>query len=180
MPGSAAEVTTPGAQQAGPADLDPMPLILGWMRDAEATGTGWAAALASATSDGRPSVGMVLLKEVTPRGVIFYSDSGSRKGMELRQNPRAAVCLHWPPLGRQLRVEGHVRRLPAAKVDSYFHSRPLLSQLAAAVSHQSRPAPSRPELEAGADRLALELDGAEVPRPWRWAGYHLECEVVEF
>ncbi len=99
--------------------------------------------------------------------------------MDLRRNPQAAICLHWPTLGRQLRVEGNVRRLPAAKVDSYFHSRPRLSQLAAAVSHQSRPAPSRPELEARVDRLALELDGAEVPRPRRWAGYHLEYEVVE-
>ena len=177
---SAAEVKTLGRPSAGPTDLDPIPLLLGWMREAETTDTGWAAALATATSDGRPSVRMVLVKEATPGGVIFYTDGGSRKGMELRRNPQAAICLHWPNLRRQLRVEGKVRRLPAAKVDSYFHSRPRLSQLAAAVSHQSRPAPSRPELEAWVERLALELDGAEVLRPRRWAGYHLEYEVVEF
>ena len=173
-------MTTRDARFPSPADLDPIPLLLGWMREAEAAAPGWAAALATATGDGRPSVRMVLVKEVTPRGLIFYSDGGSRKGTELRLNPRAAVCLHWPTLGRQLRAEGKVRRLPATKVDSYFHSRPRISQLAAAVSHQSRPAPSRPELEARVDHLAVELDGAEVPRPRRWAGYQLEYEVVEF
>ncbi len=173
-------MTTRDARFPSPADLDPIPLLLGWMREAEAAAPGWAAALATATGDGQPSVRMVLVKEVTPRGLIFYSDGGSRKGTELRLNPRAAVCLHWPTLGRQLRAEGKVRRLPAAKVDSYFHSRPRISQLAAAVSHQSRPAPSRPELEARVDHLAVELDGADVPRPRRWAGYQLEYEVVEF
>ncbi len=150
------------------------------MREAKSTAPGWAAALATATCNGRPSVRMVLVQEVTPRGAIFYSDGGSRKGTELRLNPRAAICLHWPALGRQLRAEGRVRRLPATKVDSYFHSRPRVSQLAAAVSHQSRPAPRRPELEAWVDRLAAELDGAEVPRPRRWTGYLLGFEVVEF
>ena len=173
-------MTTRDARFPSPADLDPIPLLLGWMREAEAAAPGWAAALATATGDGQPSVRMVLVKEVTPRGLIFYSDGGSRKGTELRLNPRAAVCLHWPTLGRQLRAEGKVRWLPAAKVDSYFHSRPRISQLAAAVSHQSRPAPSRPELEARVDHLAVELDGADVPRPRRWAGYQLEYEVVEF
>ena len=173
-------MTTRDVRFPSPADLDPIPLLLGWMREAEAAALGWAAALATATGDGRPSVRMVLVKEVTPRGLIFYSDGGSRKGTELRLNPRAAVCLHWPTLGRQLRAEGKVRRLSATKVDSYFHSRPRISQLAAAVSHQSRPAPSRPELEARVDHLAVELDGAEVPRPRRWAGYQLEYEVVEF
>ena len=173
-------MTMRDARFPSPADLDPIPLLLGWMREAEAAAPGWAAALATATGDGRPSVRMVLVKEVTPRGLIFYSDGSSRKGTELRLNPRAAVCLHWPTLGRQLRAEGKVRRLPATKVDSYFHSRPRISQLAAAVSHQSRPAPSRPELEARVDHLAVELDGADVPRPRRWAGYQLEYEVVEF
>ncbi len=173
-------MTTRDVRFPSPADLDPIPLLLGWMREAETAAPGWAAALATATGDGRPSVRMVLVKEVTPRGLIFYSDGGSRKGTELRLNPRAAVCLHWPTLGRQLRAEGKVCRLPATKVDSYFHSRPRISQLAAAVSHQSRPAPSRPELEARVDHLAVELDGAEVPRPRRWAGYQLEYEVVEF
>jgi pyridoxamine 5'-phosphate oxidase len=163
-----------------PADLDPIPLVLGWMREARATAPGWAAALATATGDGRPSVRMVLVQEVTPRGLIFYSDGGSRKGSELRLNPRAAICLHWPDLGRQLRAEGRVRRLPATKVDSYFHSRPRISQLAAAVSHQSRPAPSRPDLEAWVERLAVKLGDGEAPRPRRWTGYHLEYEVVEF
>jgi pyridoxamine 5'-phosphate oxidase len=123
---------------------------------------------------------MVLVKEVTPAGLIFYSDGGSRKGRELRHNPRAAVCLHWPSLGRQLRVEGPVRRLAAAEVDTYFHSRPRASQLAAAVSQQSQRAPSRAELEARVDRLAGELGEDEVPRPRRWAGYLLKYEVVEF
>lgn len=157
-----------------------MPLLLGWMQSAQTAEPGWAAALATASAEGRPSVRMILVKEVTPRGMIFYSDAGSRKGAELRVNPWAAICLYWPALGRQLRVEGRVRRLPAAKVDAYFHSRPRESQLAAAVSHQSHPAPSRSFLEAAVDRMAVRLAGAEVPRPRRWAGYHLECQVVEF
>ena len=176
------EVERSGDQDpfAGGVGDDPFPLLRRWMAEVEAVPPRWAAALATATRDGRPSVRMVLVKGVDPGGLVFYTDGSSHKGRELRVNPQAAVCLHWPTLGRQLRIEGRVRRLPPSDVDAYFHSRPRASQLAAAISHQSEPAPSRRELERRVADLAAALGEDAVPRPRRWAGYRLGCEVVEF
>jgi pyridoxamine 5'-phosphate oxidase len=138
-----------------------------------------AAALATADQNGAPSVRMVLVKRVDERGFCFFTNSESRKGTQLAANPRAALCLHWKSLQRQVRVEGHVTELPAEDVDTYFHSRSRGSQLGAAVSRQSRPLNTREELEELVANLAANTPG-EVTRPPWWKGYAIRPERIEF
>ncbi len=119
---------------------------------------------------------MVLLKGADERGFTFFSGYQSRKGRELAENPHAALVFYWRALGRQVRVEGPVRRLPAEESDAYWQTRPVRSRAAAAASRQSEPIASREELEAEFERqLAL----GEPPRPERWGGYVLEPEAIE-
>ena len=160
---------------------DPIGLFRAWMKDAEAEEPNDpnAVALATATADGAPNVRMVLMKQLDERGFAFYTNSESRKGLELAQNPRAAMCFHWKSLRRQVRVGGGVTELPAAEADEYFHSRSRMSQLGAAASEQSRPLESRRALEARV--LACEAQYPEaIPRPEYWKGYVLRPEWVEF
>jgi pyridoxamine 5'-phosphate oxidase len=136
--------------------------------------------LATADAAGAPSVRMVLLKGVDERGFVFYTNRASRKGDELAKNPRAALCLYWPVLAEQVRVEGTVELVGDAESDAYFASRPRDSQLGAWASRQSRPL-ERHELLA--ERLA-DLDEAyadrPVPRPRWWGGYRVVPERIEF
>ena len=129
--------------------VDPIALFRAWMQEAEASEPNDpnAVALATATADGAPSVRMVLLKQLDERGFAFYTNAESRKGLELAENPRAAMCFHWKSLRRQVRVEGLVSELPGAEADTYFHSRSRGSQLGAVASRQSRPLASREALE---------------------------------
>ena len=136
-----------------------------------------AMALATATADGKPSVRMVLLKQADADGLVFYSHYTSRKGRELAESPTAALLFHWDALGRQVRVEGPVARLPAAESDAYFDTRPLGARLAALASPQSRPVESRAWLE---ERVA-ELEAAGEPaRPDWWGGFRLVPAGWEF
>lgn len=163
------------------AAVDPIELFCTWMREAE---TGEpndpnAVALATATADGSPSVRMVLLKGLDERGFAFYTNAESQKGVELAQNPRAALCFHWKSLRRQVRVEGLVSELPDAEADAYFHSRSRGSQVGAVASQQSRPLTSREALEERV-RLVEDRYPEEVPRPAFWRGYVLWPERIEF
>ena len=139
-----------------------------------------AVALATAERDGRPSARMVLLKGVDGRGFLFYSNYESRKGRELAENPRAALCFYWPWIDEQVRVEGRVERLPAAESDGYFATRPRGSQLGAWASYQSQPLPSRFALLRRVAALEARWLGRAVPRPPHWGGYLLVPERVEF
>lgn len=164
-------------------DLDPDPVVQlrRWLDEARAAGVELpeAMTLATATGDGAPSARMVLLKDVAEGGLSFFTDYASRKGAELAENPRGAIVLYWHPLGRQVRVEGTVAKLPENASDEYFRSRPVGSRLSAAVSPQSEVVASREELEAAADRLGREV-GEDVPRPERWGGYRLVPAAWEF
>jgi pyridoxamine 5'-phosphate oxidase len=164
-------------------DLDPDPVVQlrRWLDEARAAGVELpeAMTLATATRDGAPSARMVLLKDVAEDGLSFFTDYASRKGAELAENPRGAIVLYWHPLGRQVRVEGTVAKLPENASDEYFRSRPVDSRLSAAVSPQSEVVASREELEAAADRLGREV-GEDVPRPERWGGYRLVPAAWEF
>ncbi len=161
--------------------LDPIALFRLWLKDAEAVEPNDpnAVALATATATGAPSVRMVLMKGLDERGFAFYTNAESRKGVELAENPRAAMCFHWKSLLRQVRVEGTVTELPAAEAEEYFHSRSRGSQLAAAVSRQSRVLESRELLGEMVRSCAARYPG-EVPRPDCWKGYVLWPERVEF
>lgn len=166
-----------GAEQAH----DPIELFRQWLKEAEGAELNDpnAAALATATVGGAPSVRMVLVKRLDERGFVFYTNTESRKGRELAENPRAALCFHWKSLRRQVRVEGVVAELPAADADAYFRTRTRMSQLAALASEQSRVLGSREELEARVHELAAQYPN-EVPLPDHWRGYVLGPERVEF
>lgn len=159
---------------------DPVVQLRRWLDEARAAGIDLAEAmtLATATKDGAPSARLVLLKDADASGLTFYSGYESRKGRELVENPRAAVVLYWHELGRQVRAEGAVERLPAKLSDAYFDSRPLGSRLSAAVSPQSEVIVSRAELERAAAELGRR--GGNPPRPETWGGYRLLPQAWEF
>jgi pyridoxamine 5'-phosphate oxidase len=164
-------------------DVDPDPLrqFERWFADARAeVRQPEAMALATATPDGAPSVRMVLLKGADERGLVFYTSTESRKGVELEANPRAALVLHWRELGRQVRVEGRVERVPRAETEAYFRSRPRGAQIGAGVSRQSRPIASRAALDELQESAERTLEGREPPLPEWWNGYRVVPEVFEF
>ena len=157
---------------------DPIALFREWFEEARAAGVEVpeAMTLATADSEGRPSARMLLLKSADENGFSFFTGYESRKGQELAANPRAALVFYWRPLGRQVRVEGPVRRLSPEESDAYWETRPLRSRAAAAASKQGEPIESRDALEAEFERqLAL----GEPPRPERWGGYLLEPDAIE-
>jgi pyridoxamine 5'-phosphate oxidase len=154
---------------------DPIAVFREWMAEAESTepNNPNAAALATATREGAPSVRMVLLKGLDERGFAFYTNSESRKGRELEENPMAAMCFFWKTQMRQVRVEGVVAELLAAEADEYFKSRARRSQLGAMVSQQ------RERLEEMVAQLEAE-NLEEIPRPECWKGFVLYPQRIEF
>jgi pyridoxamine 5'-phosphate oxidase len=163
-------------------DPDPVRQFTAWFEEAVSAGVSQpeAAALATASTDGAPSVRMVLVKQAGADGFVFFTNYESRKGGELSANPRAALLFHWEPFGRQVRIEGRVARTTREESEAYAHSRPRGSQLSALASPQSRAVESREFLE----RRVVELDerhaGAEVPVPGHWGGFRLTPETFEF
>jgi pyridoxamine 5'-phosphate oxidase len=139
-----------------------------------------AMALATADRRGTPSVRYVLLKGADADGFVFFTHGESRKGRELARRPRAAIAFYWDAIGKQVRVEGRVRRLSAAEADAYWATRPRESQLSGAVSLQSAPMPSHRWLLARWRRLRREMAGADVPRPKEWGGYRVVPDAIEF
>jgi pyridoxamine 5'-phosphate oxidase len=167
---------------ARPVTDDPIERFQEWFREAEQAGVEVpeAMTLATAGADGAPSARMVLLKGADDEGFVFYSGYVSRKAGELDQNPRAALVFYWRPLGKQVRVEGPVERVPEGESAAYFATRPRGSQLAAWASQQSQPLDGREELERRYAELEREYEGREVPRPPHWGGYRLRPETIEF
>lgn len=161
--------------------IEPIALFRRWLSDAEASEPNDpnAVALATATPDGTPSVRMVLLKGLDDRGFAFYTNAQSRKGIELAENPRAAMCFHWKSLRRQVRIEGLVSDLPDAEADTYFHSRSRASQIGAVASRQSRRLPSRELLEERVEAAQQQYPDV-VARPEFWRGYVLWPQRIEF
>ncbi len=175
---------TDNAQSLREQDVDPDPLrqFAAWFAAAESAGVPApeAAAVATATIDGMPSVRMVLVKRVDERGFVFYSNYESRKGRELATNPRAALLFYWSQLGRQARVEGRVQRATREESLAYARSRTRGSQLSALASPQSRPVASRQILEDRVAELADRYADADVPLSDEWGGFRLVPEAYEF
>jgi pyridoxamine 5'-phosphate oxidase len=159
---------------------DPLEQFADWFEEARAV-VPLAEAMTLATVDAEcaPNARMVLLKGFGPEGFRFFSNYESVKGEELSASPRAALVIYWRELDRQLRVRGMVERLSSDDSDAYFASRPRDSQIAAAISPQSRPI-ERDELVRRHEELARSLGEADVPRPAHWGGYLLRPEVIEF
>ena len=163
-------------------DTDPLTVFGRWFDEARAEGAFEpdAAALATAGADGRPSARMVLTKGFDESGIVFFTNYASRKADELEANPHAALLFHWPVLGRQVRIEGGVARVPRAETEAYARSRSRDSQLSALASPQSQPVPSREWLEQRVAELYREHAGDELPVREDWGGYRLVPVAWEF
>jgi pyridoxamine 5'-phosphate oxidase len=163
-------------------DADPFRQFDAWFEDAARSGvrSPEAAALATASAGGAPSVRMVLVKQTGELGFVFFTNYGSRKGSELAANPRAALLFFWDPIGRQVRIEGPVERLAAEDSAAYVRTRPRASQLSASASPQSRAVADRNELERRVAELAAAYEGEELPVPDFWGGFRLLPERLEF
>lgn len=163
-------------------DRDPVRQLNAWLEEAKATllREPSAAALATVNGRGAPSVRIVLVKRVEDDGLVFFTNYGSRKALELDSNPHAALVFHWDPLARQVRVEGTVQRVDPQLSAEYFKTRPRKSQISAWISPQSRVVSGRHELEDAFRRAEQEYAGREVPLPPFWGGYRLIPSVFEF
>lgn len=139
-----------------------------------------AFALGTVDDRGRPSVRIVLLKAVDDRGFVFYTNYESRKGRELLANPHAAMCFHWQPLERQVRVEGDVVPVGADEADAYFASRARGSQLGAWASFQSQVMDSPDMLDVRVREMERRFEGGDVPRPPHWSGFRIIPQRIEF
>jgi len=161
---------------------DPFGLFRQWMADAEKSEPEDPNAMALATADasGVPSVRMVLLKGIDDRGFVFYTNLESRKGLQLAENPNAALCFHWKSLKRQIRVEGPVETVSEAEADEYYHSRPRGSQIGAWASRQSRPLEGRWELEKRVAEFTAKHAIGTIPRPPHWSGFRVLPNRIEF
>ena len=139
-----------------------------------------AMTLATATTDGRPSARIVLLKGFDNNGFKFYTNYLSRKGKELTKNPLASLIFYWPEMERQIRIEGTVEKLSKEASNHYFHSRPKGSQIGAVVSPQSQEIDSHQELEQKWKQMEEDYQDKEVPKPAHWGGYILKPRLLEF
>jgi pyridoxamine 5'-phosphate oxidase len=166
------------------ADLlpDPVAMFSRWYDEARDAGIHEPNAMVVSTADGegRPSSRLVLLKGFSEDGFAFYTNTLSRKGQELRANPRCALLFPWHPLERQVRVDGIAEPLPQDEVDAYFAVRPRESQIGAWASHQSRPVAGRDELAREYADAQARFEGGDVPTPEEWGGYLVRPEAFEF
>ena len=161
---------------------DPIALFADWLSEAEDSEPEDPNAMALATvgADGLPDVRMVLLKAFDQDGFAFYTNRGSAKGLQLSENPGAALCFYWKSLGRQVRLRGVVSEVPDEEADAYFKSRSKGSRIGAWASKQSRPLESRFALERAVAKYAAKFGLRSVPRPPNWTGYRLAPETIEF
>ena len=161
---------------------NPIALFKEWLGEAEAREpiNPNAMALATATPEGKPSVRMVLLKAVDERGFVFYTNSESRKGLELDANAQASLCFYWKSLRRQVRIDGAVSPVSDEEADAYFESRDRGARIGAWASAQSRPMEGRFDLEKNIAKYAADFNVGEVPRPDYWCGYRVAPGALEF
>ena len=139
-----------------------------------------AAFLATSDAAGAPSSRVVLIQYADARGFVFFTNLTSRKGRDLAARPRAALCIFWPALLRQVRVDGPVSQVPDEEADRYFATRPRESQIGAWASRQSATLDSRDQLEAAAMAIETRFAGQVIPRPPFWSGFRVAPERIEF
>ena len=168
---------------AGTADfMEPINLLNEWLGEAEKSEPNDPSAVALATvgADGMPSQRMVLMKACDERGLVFYTNLGSKKAQELEGNPNAAMLFHWKSLRRQVRIEGAVEPTGGAEADKYFASRARASRIGAWASKQSQPMEGRFEFESAIAKYTAKFGAGEIPRPEFWSGFRLKPRYFEF
>ena len=160
----------------------PFELFAQWLSDAEASEPNDPNAMAVATVDdtGMPNVRMVLLKDYSEEGFIFYTNFESAKGKELLSAKKAALLFHWKSLRRQIRIRGAVEIVSNEEADAYFHSRARGSRIGAWASKQSRPLESRFALEKAVAEYTTKFGLKSIPRPDYWSGFLVRPEQIEF
>ena len=165
-------------------DLTAEPLVMfsRWLQEAVNTGVTEpnAMTLATATTEGRPSARVVLLKEVNSEGFVFCTNYLSRKGRELLENPHAALVFDWHEMERQVRIEGRVEKLTAKESDDYFISRPENAKIGAWTSPQSKIVKDRSELDKLRKETEQRFAHKEIHRPDHWGGFLIRPTVIEF
>ena len=162
---------------------DPLELFKIWMAEAEKKEIRdpTSSSLATANNAGQPNVRMVLLKGLSHKGFVFYTNLNSSKSNELKENPKAAMCFHWKSFNRQIRILGSVTQVDAREADLYFNTRPYESKISAWASDQSKPMKQRSELLKKIEDLNEKYkDGKNVPRPPHWSGWCLKPSSIEF
>ncbi len=161
---------------------DPFPVFEQWLEEARASELNDpnAMALATVDSEGLPDVRMVLMNGYDRRGLVFYTNRGSAKGVELAAQPKAAGLFHWKSLRRQVRVRGTVETVDDAEADAYYATRPRLSRIGAWASRQSTPLADRAALERAVAERDKQFDGVEPPRPAWWTGFRIVPISIEF
>ena len=160
---------------------DPFKQFQLWFREAQNAGIveSNAMTLATVSAQGQPSARLVLLKDFTETGLVFFSNYSSRKSKEIESNPRAAAVFYWPDLERQVRVEGSITKISEEKSDLYFLNRPRGSQVSAIISHQSYTIPNREVLTDKFNTL-IKSEKDNFERPEYWGGYILRPHYFEF
>ena len=162
---------------------DPIQLFKLWMDEAKKSELNDPNALSLATSDKNnfPSVRMVLLKDFSQNGFVFYTNLNSQKGNELKKNLRVAMCFHWKSLLRQVRISGTVTQVDDDIADQYYNSRGYESRIGAWASKQSKELSSRDELMISIKEFKKKYnDENKVPRPGHWSGWNLSPTSIEF
>ncbi len=165
-------------------DLDnPIDLFKKWFSKAKVSEINDPNALALATSDktNQPNVRMVLLKGLSDKGFVFYTNFESRKGNELKNNQKASMCFHWKSLRRQIRVIGKVEQVTDKEADEYFNSRPYKNRIGAWASSQSRVLDKRENFLKKIKEFEKKYsDEKKVPRPPHWSGWRVLPTEIEF
>lgn len=162
---------------------NPIEQFRDWFLDASSNPTvseANAMAISTLEDDGCPRTRMVLLKEYTYEGFIFYTNYDSRKGKAIEKTHKACLHFFWPGLERQIIIKADLEKIAENLSDGYFHSRPKGSQLGAAVSPQSKVIPNREFLEVKLKELETQFEHSEVPRPENWGGYIAKPYEIEF
>lgn len=164
------------------AAANPLDQFRQWFREAQKAKAQEVNAMNLSTvgTDGRPSSRIVLLKDISDQGFIFFTNYNSRKGQQIEANPYAALTFFWPELERQVRIEGRLRKVSAESSDRYFSSRPRASQIGAWASPQSQEISGREILEKKEKELEEKFTGQPVQRPAHWGGYELLPDHIEF
>lgn len=163
-------------------DENPIRQFHTWFDDARAAGIlePNAMSLATAGSDSMPDLRTVLLKYYDDHGFVFYTNYGSRKALEMEQNPKAALLFPWIALNRQVKIQGTVEKVSKAESLRYFSSRPRSSQIGAWVSEQSKAITSRGLLEQKVAEIKRKFSEGQIPLPTFWGGYRVIPERIEF